>query len=95
MNASPLQALFAPPDSDALFLPPVTITITIAISIVLVLVLEFVLVLLLLLLLVSLFRCPRCSSRLCTYTQSPLQDSRLFGPRLWKVLAATTEKNDF
>ena len=26
------------------------------------------------------------------YTQSPLQDSRLFGPRPWKILAATNEK---
>ena len=29
------------------------------------------------------------------YTQSPLQDSRLFGPRPWKVLAATYETNGF
>ena len=26
------------------------------------------------------------------YTQSPLQDSRLLGPRPWKVLAATYEQ---
>ena len=25
------------------------------------------------------------------YTQSPLQDSRLFGPRPWKILATTYE----
>ena len=31
----------------------------------------------------------------CTYTQSPLQDSRLFGPRPWKVLATTYETNGF
>ena len=30
-----------------------------------------------------------------TYSRSPLQDSRLFGPRPWKILAATNEKNDF
>ena len=30
-----------------------------------------------------------------TYTRSPLQDSRLFGPRPWKVLAATYETNGF
>ena len=29
------------------------------------------------------------------YTRSPLQDSRLFGPRPWKILATTYEKNDF
>ena len=29
------------------------------------------------------------------YTQSPLQDSRLFGPRPWKILAATYETNGF
>ena len=29
------------------------------------------------------------------YTQSPLQDSRLLGPRPWKVLAATYETNGF
>ena len=30
----------------------------------------------------------------CTvlYTQSPLQDSRLLGPRPWKILAATYEQ---
>ena len=26
------------------------------------------------------------------YTQSPLQDSRLFGPSPWKILATTYEK---
>ena len=26
------------------------------------------------------------------YTQSPLQDSRLFGPRPWKILATTYEQ---
>ena len=26
------------------------------------------------------------------YTRSPLQDSRLFGPRPWKILAATNQK---
>ena len=30
-----------------------------------------------------------------TYTRSPLQDSRLFGPRPWKVLAATYEQKDY
>ena len=30
-----------------------------------------------------------------TYTRSPLQDSRLFGPRPWKILAATYETNGF
>ena len=29
------------------------------------------------------------------YTQSPLQDSRLFGPGPWKVLAATNEQKRF
>ena len=29
------------------------------------------------------------------YTRSPLQDSRLFGPRPWKILAATYETNGF
>ena len=29
------------------------------------------------------------------YTRSPLQDSRLFGPSPWKILATTYEKNDF
>ena len=29
------------------------------------------------------------------HTQSPLQDSRLFGPRPWKILAATYEKKGF
>ena len=29
--------------------------------------------------------------RSLTYTQSPLQDSRLFGPSPWKILAATYE----
>ena len=29
------------------------------------------------------------------YTRSPLEDSRLFGPSPWKVLATTYEKNDF
>ena len=29
------------------------------------------------------------------YTRSPSQDSRLFGPRPWKVLAATYETNRF
>ena len=29
-----------------------------------------------------------------SYTQSPLQDSRLLGPRPWKVLATTYERND-
>ena len=26
------------------------------------------------------------------YTQSPLQDSRLFGPRPWNILATTCEQ---
>ena len=29
------------------------------------------------------------------YTRSPLQGSRLFGPRPWKILAATYETNGF
>ena len=29
------------------------------------------------------------------YTGSPSQDFRLFGPRPWKILATTYEKNDF
>ena len=29
------------------------------------------------------------------YTRSPLQDSRLFGPSPWKILAATYEQIDF
>ena len=29
------------------------------------------------------------------YTRSPSQDSRLFGPRPWKILAATNENSDF
>ena len=29
------------------------------------------------------------------YTLSPLEDSRLFGPSPWKVLATTHEKKDF
>ena len=29
------------------------------------------------------------------YTRSPLQDSRLFGPRPWKILAATYEQEDY
>ena len=29
------------------------------------------------------------------YTQSPLQDSRLLGPRPWKILAATYETHGF
>ena len=29
------------------------------------------------------------------YTRSPLEDSRLFGPSPWKVLAATYEKKDY
>ena len=32
------------------------------------------------------------SSRDDEYTRSPLQDSRLFGPSPWKILAATNEK---
>ena len=34
--------------------------------------------------------------KVCTvYTRSPLEDSRLFGPSPWKVLATTYEKTDF
>ena len=29
------------------------------------------------------------------YTRSPLEDSRLFGPSPWKILATTCETNDF
>ena len=29
------------------------------------------------------------------YTRSPLEDSRLFGPSPWNILATTYEKNDF
>ena len=32
-------------------------------------------------------------SDLVCYTRSPLQDSRLFGPSPWKILATTYEKN--
>ena len=37
----------------------------------------------------------RVRSHFANYTRSPLQDSRLFGPRPWKVLAATYETNGF
>ena len=30
----------------------------------------------------------------CCYTQSPLEDSRLFGPSPWKVLATTYDKKN-
>ena len=30
--------------------------------------------------------------RACGYTRSPLEDSRLFGPSPWKILAATYEQ---
>ena len=30
-----------------------------------------------------------------TYTRSLLEDSRLFGPSPWKILATTCETNDF
>ena len=30
-----------------------------------------------------------------TYTRSPLEDSRLFGPNPWKILGTTYEQNDF
>ena len=29
------------------------------------------------------------------YTRSALEDSRLFGPSPWRILATTYEKNDF
>ena len=29
-----------------------------------------------------------------TYTRSPLEDSRLFGPSPWKILATTYEQNE-
>ena len=29
------------------------------------------------------------------YTRSPLQDSRLFGPSPWKILATSYEQQDF
>ena len=29
------------------------------------------------------------------YTRSPLEDSRLFGPSPWKILATTYEQKDF
>ena len=32
------------------------------------------------------------SRRHVVYTRSPLEDSRLFGPGPWKILAATNEK---
>ena len=37
---------------------------------------------------------PRAEGRLLTqwYTRSPLEDSRLFGPRPWKLLATTYEQ---
>ena len=31
-------------------------------------------------------------SRGCLYTRSPLEDSRLFGPSPWKILAAANDK---
>ena len=34
-------------------------------------------------------------SRWRAYTRSPLEDSRLFGPSPWKVLATTYEKKDY
>ena len=34
-------------------------------------------------------------SRKKAYTRSPLQDSRLFGPSPWKILATTYETNGF
>ena len=37
----------------------------------------------------------RAGSAASVYTQSPLQDSRLFGPRPWKILATTYETNGF
>ena len=35
------------------------------------------------------------NTKLGRYTRSPLQDSRLFGPSPWKVLATTYDKNRF
>ena len=29
------------------------------------------------------------------YTRSPLQDSRLFGPSPWKIVATTYEQKDY
>ena len=34
----------------------------------------------------------RALRRLMQYTRSPSQDSRLFGPRPWKILATTYEQ---
>ena len=31
----------------------------------------------------------------CYYTRSPSQDFRIFGPRPWKILATTYERNGF
>ena len=40
-------------------------------------------------------RCCKCrvEPRVVQYTRSPLEDSRLFGPSPWKILAATYEKD--
>ena len=40
-------------------------------------------------------RCARHNNPICAYTRSPLEDSRLFGPSPWKILATTYEQQDF
>ena len=35
-----------------------------------------------------------CDLEASAYTRSPLQDSRLFGPRPWKILATTYEQKE-
>ena len=42
---------------------------------------------------IHLFKRPRITVPQKGYTRSPLEDSRLFGPSPWKILAATNEKN--
>ena len=37
----------------------------------------------------------KLSFAVCVYTRSPLDDSGLFGPSPWKILATTYERNDF
>ena len=38
---------------------------------------------------------PRCRLRAASYTRSPSQDFRLFGPSPWKILATAYETNGF
>ena len=43
----------------------------------------------------GMLRAAAAAGRQYAYTRSPLQDSRLFGPRPWKILATTYEQMDF